>query len=1007
MLSRSSSSAGDRLRRTKSTSSTHTSSSGHQRSHIAIDPFVTRQQAEVAALEAYHRAHQHAEPTCPPHRPAQPKLQRRQSQVTGKSEGGHLEDARLGRKRSTSRKENVRQVKPAQQYPQKTLSESSNGDETEVRRRYVVPPNPQNRVGHLDSSSLPSSTRHPRRSDMGYADGSPVPRHSSTLKQRSSTMQFSTSDAGHSDPYSSSIAHLSALGPSDDATIQSFQAPPALVVDAHVSGDMIAMARDKCLQDFYQHKLRERKSFLLAPIQRIRAMNTTKSSESNYDTKLPPFNYADELVPPPPLPSTMLISSITVPKARKFSDSLKGRFRKVFRKTSRVPSGVPAQHIEAKHLHFPASSPLPSPAMERHNDPFFTASDDACPSEANVKVSTASSRDSVGDQSTAKSRITSWTNSTVAGTCSSRYDSQLAGMIEENAPLRRSDSMSTLRKASSFFGRPLKNKLHRSSKAELQSSEESAGLYCALQERIKPSDPASPPSSENEASQSTTSALATLPSQQKANSSLSSKSRSRAPTIRTATPDAGSYKLDIPSPVAEVMSPEEAQPQMSHYAHSDSQHSESTPRSQLQRRPAMKASTPSKEQIARRIERSRNRWQSPLDEVSSPVRAKSKANVDDNPYELRSLSRTIAQPAVNNDLPHHAKLSEKSQSGRQNVLSPSVYSRRTDGETPQPDSPIHHGNMMVTITGREVRSYSISPAKRTHHEARPVQGSADWRKWLSEEMHGLDNAATPEHFALPKDALRSPGSGRIDAADTDCIADQDHARQPKPIYAPIESNTNAMDGKAGSLRHAQRINRSISVREISSTTMSGEPPTESLAEADGATKIVNRSSSRAVDRADKPKSAFDLRANYKNSNSDKAKPISIRRKSTKLPTNNYLLEDTTIQNISAGPYAFNQTASTQTPADANKENSPPTELNSLPLVSSSEWLAAGANKKREGRDSSGLQQQHPAMRSRSVSRFSPSRTTTIAPSSGGSPGQRMVTNWLEGRSSKESTPAFV
>ena len=44
-----------------------------------------------------------------------------------------------------------------------------------------------------------------------------------------------------------------------------------------------------------------------------------------------------------------------------------------------------------------------------------------------------------------------------------------------------------LRKKGSFFGGPVRNRLHRGSKAELAgSSEESAGLYNALQKRIRP-----------------------------------------------------------------------------------------------------------------------------------------------------------------------------------------------------------------------------------------------------------------------------------------------------------------------------------------------------------------------------------------------------------------------------------------------------------------------------------------------------------------------------------------
>lgn len=1080
MLSRSNSNAGDRLRRAKSTSSTHTSSSGHQRTHTSIDPFITRQQAEVAAVEAYERARAHEEPTCPAYRPVPPKLQRRQSQVTGKTEGSHLEDARLGRRKSNSRKENASNPTPVrsqQHHHQNMIIDESSADGISIRRRYVVPPNPTNRVSQYDHASLPSSSRHPRRSEPGYADGSPIARNSSTLKDRSSTMQLRTPRAEHSDGYSGNFAHLSDFGRPEDFTTQT-------------DGDILAMARDRCLQDFHQHKLRERKSFILAPFQKRRTTNLQKTNESNYDTKLPPFNYADECIPPPPPPPLAIpVASITVrseKKSRNFSDSLRSRFKKVFRKVSRVPSGVPVQHIEAKHFHFSTHSPLPTPELGGEDDPFTTASERTSAAAPEVKIGSSSSRDSADGQSIAKSRVTSWTNSTVAGTWSTRNDAELEELVEEQGQLRRSDSLSTLRKASSFFGRPLKNRLLRSSKAELRSSEESTGLYSALQERIKPLDSASQSANSDDASLSTTpSALATLPSQQKAPSTMSTRSWWAAPTIRSVTPDPTAYKLDIPSPVTEVLSPDATEPCPARHKKQEDEQSVPTPRSRLQRRPAMKAPTPSKEQIARRIEKSKNRWQSPLDELSPPApRSTRAAMMDDNPYELPSLSRALQQPLANSDLPHHAKIGEKASSTRQDVLSPSLYSRGTDGATPQPDTPVQQGDMMVTITGREVRSYSISPPKRTQREERPIQASSDWRRWLSNEMNGLNEPGTLEGFMLPKAVLKDP-----DPVDRNVLATKHHSGRQEDEdrpecedasagaystvtnghnshmnykrsslmnerYAMIETKRDSAaqsdrkDSKVSSRtesRQARSENlqpgRQSLVREGSlpskedtepRSTVNREGPSKSRSVANFASaangqcspdaQYVDQSANdagsgsnnlllstttatkepvRETTRAYKPKSAFDLRANYKNSNSEKARPIAVRHKLSN-NENIYILEDTTLQNISAGPYASYQPAGTNTTTDANKENSPPSEANTLPVLSSSEWLAAGTNKKREVKKASGLQ---PACRSRSVSRHSPART--IVPSGGSSPGQRMVTNWLDGKRSKENSPAFV
>jgi hypothetical protein len=127
-------------------------------------------------------------------------------------------------------------------------------------------------------------------------------------------------------------------------------------------------------------------------------------------------------------------------------------------------------------------------------------------------------------------------------------------------------------------------------------------------------------------------------------------------------------------------------------------------------------------------------------------------------------------------------------------------------------------------------------------------------------------------------------------------------------------------------------------------------------------------SSKAVNR---PKSAFELRVNYKNNAADRGKPLEVRRRTPEAD----IMEDHTIVNISAGPYG-------------NYENQRPAELEGsrIPAVSSSEWL--GSKNKTVRKASS---KTHGG-----VTKSSPRR----------SPGQRMVTSWLDGKS-KENVGAFV
>ncbi|KAI7111387.1 hypothetical protein KC352_g35854 [Hortaea werneckii] len=154
--------------------------------------------------------------------------------------------------------------------------------------------------------------------------------------------------------------------------------------------------------------------------------------------------------------------------------------------------------------------------------------------------------------------------------------------------------------------------------------------------------------------------------------------------------------------------------------------------------------------------------------------------------------------------------------------------------------------------------------------------------------------------------------------------------------------------------------------------------------------------------ANKHRSALELRANYINTSTGRTTPLEIRRKNI-IHTSN-MLEDSTIMDIAAGPYASHQAPlpSGRNNNEDEKENAPPASADDdrLPALSSSEWLAAGPNKSRKPSTV------HPALRNRSVSRYSAVRNPGPGKSSPVSPGQRLAGEWLEKRS-RETTPAFM
>ncbi|CAK4031085.1 Hypothetical predicted protein [Lecanosticta acicola] len=752
MISTSNSSAGDQLRRAKSTSSAKTTSSGHKRLSTSIDPFLTRQQAETAAVQAYERARINDEPAP---RPVPPKLERRRSQKAGRSEGSHFQDAR---KRSIAREGEGTRAKSSQSRHQRSMSrmrsQDLDGERVITRRRSIIPPATEIRQTQANPSSSMSTTgRHVRRRQSEYSDGSPAPRYSQTITDGHTSLQPAALHGGPSDGYGGNLANMSTFGAPEESfapqTADFEQVPRGIPTTEHIPVPPISQT----------NRLKERKSFF-GTFQKRRA----NAVVDNFDNSLPPFNRADHDVAAPIPTNVTTVAGIKVQqRSRNFSDSLKGRLKKVFRKNTKASITLPAQQVESREFHFSIRdtdvSEVDDTASVDFGDPFMTVAAENPKGTPVANLESARSGFSSAQQSDGKSRVTSWANSTVAGVSSIRSNHGPYATTFMPQAIKRVDSHHSLRKASSFFGRPIHSKLQRASKADLGGSEESQGLYAALQKRIRPSQSMDPvhggaSSTLKESVESrTTSALATVPSQRQYSQSMASVRSRAASTVRPVTPQGPVVqKIEVPSPVHEVLSPDVETDVDNTVIHHELDSSQSTPQSALKRRPATKAPPPSQDQLRRRMERSKNRWRSTLDERSAgPYYSNKIATMDDNPYELPSLSRTEPHATPEHDLPHHARVDDGILSVKADALSPSVYSRATDGASPRASTPEDVGLTTITITGREVTKYEISPAKPTRHG--PRTGSKEWRRWLSDEMNNWN--CDKKDFALPRNTLDS------------------------------------------------------------------------------------------------------------------------------------------------------------------------------------------------------------------------------------------------------------
>nr|OQO22167.1 hypothetical protein B0A51_08370 [Rachicladosporium sp. CCFEE 5018] len=1093
MFPRSSSTYGDRLRNTR------TPASG-RRSGTISDPFISYQHAGVAATEAYKRA-QAAEKDAPLiHRSSSTRPQRRKSQASGRSEGSHLEEARLGRRRSTQRRDSciaAPQVRtgPSKQYLPDPPRSPRVGETIITRKRSVIPPSPVVITEPIRHALPPSVDRRHGRYLSSTENGSPAPRLTSVCRdsqhQQTPRHTDKSYEGGLSIRYTQPRSYAERM-----SGIAS--SPPAMPIrETQTDDDIVAMARDRYLQDFQQKKPRERKSLFLGSVQKLqkrsmtdlrhdrgstRQESSTRTTEA-VNSAVPLGKSTDAAHQRSPLPG---MEGSLAQYPRGVSGSIKERFSKLFRRSSRVPSGLPAQQVRAETLHHPVlatGSPMDEQHTDNTSDPFVMMSLETPLGERGppqLIINSAGSRLSVGHDSTdERSRVTSWTNSTAAGTMSTQgfvYNPQSA---DEHGRMRRVSSISTLRKKSSFFGRAIQTRLRKASRANMASSEESQVLFEALQDRSRQPEQtpsiSTPKTNADNVSESVHD-RSSLPSQ------VSRSVDTSAGTVRTIHSEVELPRPQMMSPVIEA-SPDRAPQRSSSPSTTPTQRYPNTTRA---KRPStMYAKVPTQEHIARRMQRAQNRWQGPLDAAPPAAeRQFSGKYVEENPYELPSLGRNSYWEPVKDTggLPRCSRVSETRPVARNALISPSLYSRASDDASPRPTSPEDHGGTLITVTSRSVKRYELSPPKqRATAVDQPVQGSREWRKWLSDELQTF--AESPDES---DDRPRLQQEKSVEEEETTAVlGKQDHdSRRPmskrhtsdsppatgkhkdsknrrsratsrrssymNERFPMIESSRNSsrQSQSRQSARNSRKFSSIDSERPVhiscgedvtqpssevfvthatadltlrthccaaafqhtnnsdsvlksisyqSAQTAHDMPTTTQSAKMDAAHSRAGHVPDASVKGSREAKSAFDLRANYRVNAVAATRSMEVHRKTATVP----IFDDNTIRNISAGPYGALTTNMHAPWTDAaNKENTPPRDQESVPALSSSEWLAGPTSKK----SVSTLNGQQTT-----TARYSSPAKVPYAGGNGGSPGQRLATGWLEERVSKsrENSPAFV
>lgn len=747
MLSRASSDAGTRLRHAKSTSSVH--SRGRSAAAGPSDPFIVREHATTAAVQAFERANALDRAK---HRPEQSlELARRRSNASRASQGSHFptrgsslrqagEDSAARRRQSTQ--------------PQRISLDREQNSKPNATAALAATPK------HTIAESIPTSiaSAPPISRDMipaaspAIAPATPVQKH--VRKSRSMYTSWSlgigssrdlhpgtSMNSRRSSSQKARESRVPVTSISEDDTIpQTFSTAPA--------SEEIAAARDRVLQDFQKSRLITRPSFVFTPFKKRQDRQPQHQSSATSEGS-PPHET------PPLSISGPAIASSKPEEKRSFSGSLKTKLKKVFRKTSKPTISLPVQQVDASRVYFSNSiqatprEASPGTATVAPMDYFTTTEPPRQVSRQRILSDVSHHSRESGDDHDAtdisKSRVTSWTNSSATTSINGRDPKRLS-IIPETEP-----TCERKRSAASLLGRGTFRKPVNTS--PVAKGPDAFDVFSALKSRLEKAgldsnlDPNLLTSGNQTLHEKTERAM--LPSQVRNTSGASSRvSRATKATIRSVTPDAfgksrskerrggGHQQFDD-------------QDDSGRGSPDDDDSGLVLPRIRLQR--AAKATISTPEQMARRKCKLESRWQSQLNQGHSPVFSRNlkRAMAGVNPYELTRLdsspspSKSIeAPPRTSSRKPQQpVDMLNPSWPSRADIMSPSVYSRDSTGESPvrkESDGSNCAPGTVVIVSSHSAKSYTLGSSPKKDATIGTVRSSKDWKKWLSKEVSELD-----------------------------------------------------------------------------------------------------------------------------------------------------------------------------------------------------------------------------------------------------------------------------
>ncbi|KAH7081199.1 hypothetical protein BKA63DRAFT_540380 [Paraphoma chrysanthemicola] len=761
----------------------------------AFDPDVSQQHALAAAMVAFNRAQAHEaiqQGKHPSSEMSRSKSNASRKSLTSQGQGSHFpprdttfrssQPQKTAQSQSTQRQSrsstiNTEKFPPFFPAPNLNLERPLSAPrplqtQPSIAISEYSRPSTQPKAGRQSASSSITSQQIRKARSMYYASsvqtGSPIARPPAKYLTTPPPIAISPVP-----DMPVAVVRPRSLGPSP-LTESVPRLPATVAVDESVD-----KARDKYLQSFQQRSIKHKPSLFMAPFMKRQDRSKDKSKRLS-----PGHTTGPAVVSQAPDGSTDMVLNEFMPgtdkkNKRSFSGSLKSKFKRVFRRTSNKSPSLPVQQIDASREYF-ANPPLDVPHT---GDGYVIPSPDEEMLQRRLTV-IHEAKDSVGSETDPIASSFAKRKSLPLGALAAfREPMPMKSLLEETAtPVDPKRIFSALMKeiGGSKDTVPTSYQSDRTPGTESDVFESSItkGLHCDGRDLHSSTSKDFRPSTGHDQRPPSRRApsVATESSQGKA-SSLRTLGRAIRSTIRTVTP--GEHRSSLgPQPSDSVRSEFYLPIVDSQSSSSPGLHDSDEDCVRIETRLASAAQptpvfSPSVAQIEKRVERAKNRWKTPLEEVEKLQFPRE----TDRTYNVANFTQKDTPSDPCNTLDQQIRIlrtdvpTSPGPRPLMSPLSPSIYSRNTDGVSILPNDSVvsfngtgglerhHNGGSAVILTSQSVRSYIIGTPSPKRPDS--IRSSRDWKAWLSHEVSSME-FTSKEDLTIDESYMTPSGKNRRD-----------------------------------------------------------------------------------------------------------------------------------------------------------------------------------------------------------------------------------------------------